>query len=132
LLKIVMDSQVIISGIVFGGKARDILTGIHQGKIELYTVKEIMDEVIRILEFKFEYPKSKLLAIENELCQSAVFTEPDIKLDAVRDDPSDNCVIECAVFSNCDYIVSGDKDLLQLKEYHSIEILNPAEFLELV
>jgi uncharacterized protein len=132
VLKVVLDTQVIIAGIVFGGSARDVLTCINKGKIEHYITKEILDEVVQILEFKFEYPKNKLVAIWNELSETALLTEPDIKLDVIRNDPIGNNVIECAVFSSCDYIVSGDKDLLQLSEYHSIEIISAKNFVELI
>lgn len=49
---------------------------------------------------------------------------------AVCRDPDDNCIIETAVLGACNYIISGDKDLLVLKTYKDIQILRPAEFLE--
>ncbi len=54
---------------------------------------------------------------------------PTVKLDVIKADPKDNIILECAVAGNADYIVSGDKHLLDLKEFSGIKILKPAEFL---
>jgi predicted nucleic acid-binding protein len=49
----------------------------------------------------------------------------------IKENPSDNRILECAVAAGSDYIVSGDKDLLRLGRYDSIRILNVADFLDL-
>lgn len=53
-------------------------------------------------------------------------------LPAVCRDPDDNMVPECALASHAQYIVSGDKDLLELKEFRSVRIIRAAEFLKLL
>jgi predicted nucleic acid-binding protein len=58
--------------------------------------------------------------------------DPPVSLDVIRDDPEDNRVLECAVGGNANFIVSGDKHLLAIKEYLGIVILSPAEFLRLL
>lgn len=63
---------------------------------------------------------------------AATLTEPQIKLDVIQDDPGDNKVLECAAAGGADYIVSGDRHLLDLKEYRGIVILPPAGFLTLL
>jgi predicted nucleic acid-binding protein len=52
-----------------------------------------------------------------------------VTLDAVKDDPSDNRIVECAVSAGSDYLVTGDKDLLRLGQYDSVRIVNVADFL---
>lgn len=59
----------------------------------------------------------------------ATIIEPTELLEAVRDDPTDNKFLECAIAGGADYIVSGDKHLLQLQTYSGIPILSPAAFL---
>jgi len=54
------------------------------------------------------------------------------KINAVKADPDDNKIIECAACSNADYIVSGDRHLLDLKEYKSIKIVTPRNMLEIL
>jgi hypothetical protein len=55
---------------------------------------------------------------------------PSVQLDVVKEDPPDNRVLECAVSSGADYVVTGDKDLLRLGRYDSIGIINPSDFLD--
>jgi predicted nucleic acid-binding protein len=52
-----------------------------------------------------------------------------VKLDVVKDDPDDNRIVECAVSSGSEYLVTGDKDLLRLRVYDAIRIVKVAEFL---
>ncbi|KAB2940879.1 putative toxin-antitoxin system toxin component, PIN family [Candidatus Methanoperedens sp. BLZ2] len=56
---------------------------------------------------------------------------PEIKIDAIKADPDDNMILECAVTSGASYIVSGDKHLLDLKEYGMIKIITPKAALDL-
>ena len=55
--------------------------------------------------------------------------EPKQKIDIIKDDPDDNKVIECAIESSSDYIVTYDKHLIKLKEYKRIKIIKPEEIL---
>jgi hypothetical protein len=55
-----------------------------------------------------------------------------VQLDVVKRDPDDNRVLECAQSSGSDYIVTGDKDLLDLKHHAGARILRPAELLMLL
>jgi len=64
------------------------------------------------------------------LSEAARVVTPAVQLDAIKEDPSDNRVLECAVSAGSDYIVSGDKDLLRLKSYDSIGILTASDFLD--
>ena len=57
---------------------------------------------------------------------------PHIELDVVKRDPDDNRILECAQASGSDYVVTGDKDLLDLKHYAGARIVKPKEFLSLV
>jgi len=129
LIKLVLDSNVILSGIVFGGKPRQILRHVIEGDVELYLSREILNEVLEVLQRKFDYPQAQLLAIENECIHISTMIEPDLRLDIVEDDEDDNRILECAVASGCGFIISGDHHLLSLRSYQGIEILGVTEFL---
>ena len=58
--------------------------------------------------------------------------EPKQKINVVKDDPDDNKVIECAIESSSDYIITYDKHLLRIKEYKGIKILKPEEILKII
>ena len=58
--------------------------------------------------------------------------EPDSRVNAVPEDPTDNRILECAVAAKSDYLVTGDKHLLKLGHFGTVKILQPAEFLEIL
>ena len=105
MIKLVLDSNVIISAIVFGGKPRIILNFIIEGRFTLCLSKAIIDEVLEILEIKFKYPQNVLSVIENEMKSISLMIEPDIKINDIVDDEDDNRILECAVTAKCDYIL---------------------------
>lgn len=129
VLKVVLDTNVIVSALVFGGKPREVLRLVIEGKLELYLSKEIIDEVLEILGRKFKYPDDKLLVLGNELITLAEVVQPEIEVRVVYDDPDDDKIIECAVEAGADYIISGDSHLLNLEKYNAIKILKVTDFL---
>jgi len=62
--------------------------------------------------------------------QVAVLTPGELAVEAVADDPADDLVLACALEGNADFIISGDKHLLNLRNYQGIQMVTPAEFLE--
>lgn len=129
VLKVVLDTNVIVSALVFGGKPREVLRLVIEGKLELYLSKEIIDEVLEILGRKFKYPDDKLLVLGNELITLAEVVQPETEVRVVYDDPDDDKIIECAVEAGADFIISGDSHLLNLEKYNAIKILKVTEFL---
>ena len=130
MIKIVLDSNVIISGIVFGGKPRELLNHIVEGRLTLYLSKFIIDEILEILKRKFKYTQPMLFAVETELLSISVIIEPDIEINYIAEDEDDNKILECAVSGGCDYIISGDRHLLSISKYESIEIKSVSNFLD--
>ena len=131
MLKIVPDTNVLISAVISQGCEYELLKLAKLGKISLFISYDILwefEEVIKRSKFGFstEQITNALKQIE-DTCQ---IVEPTIKLDVVKRDKDDNKVIETAVEGEADYIVSGDKDLLDLKAYKGIRIINAREFLE--
>jgi len=62
----------------------------------------------------------------------AVFVKPAEKIDAIKEDPADNMVLEAAIAGQVDFIVTGDPDLLALKEFRSVRIMTAKEFLSII
>ena len=63
---------------------------------------------------------------------TSIYVDPEVELEVVENDPDDNRVLECAVAAEANYIISGDKHLLDLGEYQGIEVLPPAGFIVLM
>lgn len=131
-LKLVLDSNVFISALVFGGKPREILELAVKGLVEIAVSDDILEEIRGVLGGdKFRYPKASLRALVREIEDLAEFVEPKERIEALKEDPEDNRVLECAVESGASVIISGDSHLLALLEFGGIKILRPDEFLHL-
>lgn len=130
LPKAVIDTNVLISAIVFGGIPRQILEEVIAGRLEVAISREILHEMQGILlGKKFKYPQETVNAITSELATLCEIVLPVQRIDIVRSDPANNRVIECALEAKAQYIITGDSHLIELKEVHGISIVTPSEFL---
>jgi putative PIN family toxin of toxin-antitoxin system len=131
LFKVVFDTNVLISAILFGGYPRKCLELVIEGKIVLYITEEIIREFEGVLKReKFGIPDETLHYIVTSLDSIVNFVSPEMKLKIVEKDPADNKFLECAVTADADFIISGDTHLLELSEFRKIKILNPSDFLK--
>lgn len=127
-MRIVIDSNVWISALVFGGKPRCIFErAVYEGWT-IVTSEEIFTEVRRILVNKFAD-----FVDDFESFQKIIQARTDkVELGSIRvkvcRDEDDNRVIETALIGDAAYIITGDKDLLVLKKYEGIDILTPSDF----
>lgn len=130
-MRIVLDTNVFISGIFFSGPPHRILQGWRDGRVQLVLSPDIFEEYRRVAEVLHEqFPAVdltgllELVVVEAEMCQA----EP--LLEAVSADPDDDKFIACALSSGSKLIVSGDKHLLAVDGYRGIEILKPRPFVD--
>ena len=131
-MRVVLDTNVYISAILFGGNCEEILRLAVSGSFNIVISKDILTEIGSILKEKFRWSKKQVVEAISYIKDISTVIKPDVALSVVKKDPSDNKIIECAVASNAAYIVTGDKKhLLPLKKFNNIKILNPAEFLKL-
>jgi uncharacterized protein len=127
--RIVLDTNVIISALLFGGEPRSILGKVIEGELKLGLSRDILEETANVLSRKrFVLERDFISIISRELEDLAEMVFPGKKIDQVKQDPSDNRILECAEAFRADYLISGDKHLLQIKEYHGIKIVRPADF----
>jgi putative PIN family toxin of toxin-antitoxin system len=130
MMRIVVDTNVIISALVFGGLPREVLDGAAIGVYSLYFSPPIQAEVKRILKEKFGWSAQEVQVRTAVLWKIGVQVHPKVPLDAVPDDPDDNRVLECALAAGAHAIVSGDRQLLRLGSFESIPIQTARHFLE--
>ena len=131
MLRVVLDTNVLISAILFGGKPRQILEKAIRGEIRLCLSEPILQELSGVLRrSKFDYSAEMIQFILTELTGIADFVNPPGTINVVLEDPEDNRILECAVEAKADYIITGDFHLLKLSRYLNIEVLNVAAFLE--
>jgi putative PIN family toxin of toxin-antitoxin system len=127
--RVVADSNVYVSAIVFGGKPMTLLDLADEGDIELFVSDPILSETVRILRDKFQRTTEQLEADRMHLATITRSVTPTETLIVVSLDPDDDRILECAVAVGATTIVTGDKHLLGLGSFRGIRIQTPAEFL---
>jgi putative PIN family toxin of toxin-antitoxin system len=130
-MRVVIDTNVFISAIVFGGKPRRVINLVADDSVTLIMAEAIITEIRRIIVSKFPNFLEDLMRVEKLLEQDAEWVKLGFNTERITRDPNDDKFIETALIGSCHYIISGDKDLLDLKEYMGIKILSPAGFLSL-
>ena len=126
--RIVLDSNILISAYVFGGKPEAVLSLIISEKVQGITTWVLISEFLDILRKKFNVSHAEILEIEEEIKGTFEIVFPSKTIQIVRDE-DDNRVLEAAVEGECQYIITGDKDLLDLGKYKKIKILTAEQFL---
>lgn len=92
----------------------------------------ILKEVERVLRRpKFGWPQDRIDEAMRQILTFAEHVEPTELIDIVKEDPSDNRILECAAASGSGYLVSGDRHLLRIGQYQGVRIVPPAEFVEI-
>jgi putative PIN family toxin of toxin-antitoxin system len=128
-MKVVLDTNVFISGIFFSGPPYQILKAWRDGRIQLVLSEEILEEYLRVSEVLSERfpniqigPFLELLTVEAEFVSAFDLPKP------VCADPDDDKFIECAIAGKAEAIISGDKHLLNASGYQGLEVMTPREF----
>ncbi|MDA0577189.1 MAG: putative toxin-antitoxin system toxin component, PIN family [Verrucomicrobia bacterium] len=125
--RIVLDSNVIISGFLFGGRPARLLEHAMTGSVQCFTSLPILDEVREVLQrAKFGLSSDQALSLIEELHDLCEVVTPKERVRAVPADADDNAVLECALAANAGLVVSGDSHLLDLREWRRIRIVSPA------
>lgn len=133
MTRIVVDTNILISAFLFGGKPEVVLERALLGHVSLVASRDILDELEGVLcGKKFRYPPEVARSIVRELEAMCEIVTPTRKVAVVKADPCDNMVLECAVEARVDYVVSGDSHLLKLERFEDIPILSPAQFLDVL
>jgi putative PIN family toxin of toxin-antitoxin system len=128
-VRIVLDTNVFISGIFFGGPPGEILSAWRDGKIQIALSPEIFREYEEVgKELALRYPGVDLRPFLDLMRIHAQWLDPAPKELPICTDPEDVKFILCALEGKASFIISGDKHLLRLGGYKSITVLRPSVF----
>lgn len=129
--KVVFDTNILISAIVFGGNPRVCLEMARNSEIRLFTSKSLLLELAKKLRSKFKYSEAEIEEIIVGISKFAEIVQPKIKVNLIKKDASDNRVLEVAKEIDADFIISGDKrHILPLKKFKEAKIVSAADFLK--
>jgi len=132
-MKAVLDTNVLISGVIATGVPHEVLVAGFEGEYEIVVSIETLHEFRDTLQ---KYPER--FGMDDDEVQKEVetvryfaeFVDPDEDIDAVEPDPDDDKFLEAAVAGDVDFVVSGDQHLLDLETFRGIEIVDPRTFYE--
>ncbi len=130
-MKIILDTNVFISGVFFGGPPFQVLEAWRDGKAQLVISPAILEEYRRVAdELAEQFPGVDLTAILELVTINSELVSPDNLPHAVCDDPDDDKFLACAIASGSKLIISGDRHLLKVSGYKGIEVVKPRDFIE--
>lgn len=133
MIRVTVDTNVIISALKFGGDPRRTLDRADSGVIKIAVSPPILDEIADVLQRdKIGWSASEARDFVKEFSQVADVVHPHEGLDVIKDDPDDNRILECAAAARSDYIISGDKHLLRLKSFAGRPIVKVSDFLDII
>ena len=128
-MRVVFDTNIFISAFAIPGSlAEKAMLKIIEGRDILVLSKEIINEVLSVLSSKFSRDKEGLSHVAVILSELGELAKPTQKISIFKDDP-DNRILECALHGKADAIITGDKEMLRLREYSGIKIISLKEYI---
>ena len=136
-LHVVLDSVVAVSAFLTDGLTADLVS-MCQANVNLYTAEEILQEILRVLLEKphirnrYRYSSEQVEVFINHLRNISTVVAQLPEIHVIERDPKDDMIIACAVAVSADYIISRDRDLLDLGNYQQIQIVPPEQFIHIL
>lgn len=129
-MRVVLDTNVVVSGLNFPGNERLVLELALRGRFELYLSIFILEEIAAVLGRKFGWDEDRVTEARRTLERAAIVIDPQRLPDVIDANEADNRILECAMEASADYLVTGDrKHLLPLEEHRGVTICNAPRFL---
>jgi putative PIN family toxin of toxin-antitoxin system len=129
-MRVVFDTNIFVSALVIPRSvAEKAILKIIEGDDILLLSKEMLDELLGVLSTKFGRDREEVSRLAVILSEMVEWVRPTFRISVLNDEP-DNRVLECAVSGKADFIVTGDKEMLGLKEYENTKIISLKAYLE--
>jgi len=126
-VRTVLDTNILIAALIFGGNPEKIIEFVQENKVTAITSTVLLSELTEVLVKKFHFTTDKVYLIEEFIKENFVVVQPSEIVNIVRN-KDDNRVLEAAITGKCQYIVTGDADLLDLKTFKKIKIVTAEIF----
>jgi len=129
-MRVVLDTNVLISGIFFTGPPSRVLEAWAEGRLDLIASLDVLAEYRRVSErLQRQFPSVKVQPILDLVTRESRIVEPAPVPPSACSDPDDLKFLACAIAGRSACIVSGDKALLKASGFRGIEVVTPQEFL---
>ena len=129
-MRVVLDTNVMVSALNFPGNERLVLELALRGRFEFYLSRFILEEVAGVLTRKFDWDEERTAQVLQAIENGATVIDPPRLPELIEDGHADNRILECAVATNADYLITGDRrHLLPIGEHQGTRIINAPRFL---
>ena len=130
MLRIVLDTNVLVSGLNFRGNESRVMDLASEGRIEVYVSHYILGELNTVLERKFHQDVFRRQQHIVDILGWANLVEPVTPVMLGSRDPADNPILACCLEVGADYLITGDRrDLLPMREFHGTIIVSATTLL---
>ena len=130
-MRVILDTNVFISGVFFSGAPYRILEAWRDGKLQLVASQEILEEYQRVGETLAEqFPGVNLQPIIDLVATNAEVFPNQVLPESLCEDPDDDKFIACALAGRCRVIVSGDRHLLKVSGFRGLTVMSPRRFID--
>jgi putative PIN family toxin of toxin-antitoxin system len=127
-MKAVFDTNVLVAAFVTEGVCAKLLGRARRKQLNLVISPFIVKEFENVLLKKFSASKEQIRTATKLISEAAQIVSQASMVSGICRDSDDDQILSCALSTEADYLVTGDFDLLELKEFHGIRILTPAAF----
>lgn len=131
-MKVVFDTNVLAAAFITEGLCSRLLLRANRGDFELCISSSIIREFEEFLRIKAGFSRSEIKAVISLVDEIASFSEPEKnhhkRAQGICRDQADEHVLACALACHADYLVTGDKDLLEVKRLHHLRVISPRDF----
>ena len=134
-MRLVLDANVIVSALISGkGAPARILRAWENERFDLVVSPPILEEVERVCRYpkiqdRYNLPEESIQQFLGLIAGQAILVNPREEIQIIEIDPPDNRYLECALEGGAEFVVTGDRHILDLGEYRGVTILPPAGFL---
>ena len=129
-MRVVFETNIFVSAFVIPGSlAEKAILKVIEGDDILLLSKEMLDELLHVLSTKFGRDREEISRLAVILSEMVEWVRPTLRISVLNDEP-DNRILECAFSGKADFIVTGDKEMLGLKEYENTKIISLKAYLE--
>ena len=127
-MKVVFDTNVLVAAFVTEGVCAKLLGRARRKQLDLVISPFILKEFEKVLLKKLSASREQMRTAAKLLSEAAQIVSPASIVSGVCRDPDDDQILSCALSAEADYLVTGDSDLLELREFRKIKILPPGAF----
>lgn len=134
MIRAVIDTNVVISGLLFGGIPYRVVKAAIGRRFTPVLSAPLIEEIERVMRSKkFGLSEDEAVILTTPFFEKADIVVPTSRINAIPRCPGDNRVLECAVDGKCGYIVTGDRrDLLSMGAYRDVSIISAKEWMSLI